>query len=164
MCVHYPFWRLSSIMPTCVLALNASYLQEEASAAVQLRDGDQLAVIPPISGGWCGTASLHTWLRTRCFQCSASDLCQHRVIWRFLFIFHPHYFGAVCVRVYCFWPRSDVSSMFQPLLSRTKCRKSRGSSKPKSGGSGGHNAMAETSVLGGCFAAFNIKMPKAIVL
>lgn len=40
---------LSSILKSCVLALNQEYLLKEDSQT--LRDGDEIALIPPLSGG-----------------------------------------------------------------------------------------------------------------
>jgi molybdopterin converting factor subunit 1 len=40
---------LASVMTACVLALNHDYLEKDE--AVALKDGDEVAVIPPLSGG-----------------------------------------------------------------------------------------------------------------
>ncbi|KXZ55492.1 hypothetical protein GPECTOR_2g1041 [Gonium pectorale] len=40
---------LESVMKTCVFALNQEYLRPEDKEA--LKDGDEVAVIPPLSGG-----------------------------------------------------------------------------------------------------------------
>jgi molybdopterin synthase catalytic subunit len=40
---------LASVLRSCVFALNQEYVQMEAS--VPLKDGDEVAVIPPLSGG-----------------------------------------------------------------------------------------------------------------
>lgn len=37
------------VLGTCVLALNQEYVEQ--GAAIPLRTGDELAVIPPLSGG-----------------------------------------------------------------------------------------------------------------
>lgn len=40
---------LDSVMKTCVLAVNMDYLAPDES--VQLKQGDEVAIIPPLSGG-----------------------------------------------------------------------------------------------------------------
>ena len=40
---------LSSVMKSCILALNQEYVLKEDSRTLQ--DGDEIALIPPISGG-----------------------------------------------------------------------------------------------------------------
>lgn len=40
---------LEGVMRTCVLALNQEYLAQDQSAG--LKEGDEVAVIPPLSGG-----------------------------------------------------------------------------------------------------------------
>ena len=40
---------LESVMKTCVFALNQEYVRPQEKA--QLADGDEVAVIPPLSGG-----------------------------------------------------------------------------------------------------------------
>ncbi|KAJ9506312.1 Molybdopterin synthase sulfur carrier subunit [Haematococcus lacustris] len=40
---------LASVLKTCVLALNQEYL--EASEGTALKPGDEVAIIPPLSGG-----------------------------------------------------------------------------------------------------------------
>jgi molybdopterin converting factor subunit 1 len=40
---------LSSVLQTCVLALNQEYLEQ--GAKVLLKSGDEVAIIPPLSGG-----------------------------------------------------------------------------------------------------------------
>jgi MoaE-MoaD fusion protein len=44
---NYP--RLSEVLGSCVLSLNKEYLDPDKPAV--LRDGDEVALIPPISGG-----------------------------------------------------------------------------------------------------------------
>ena len=39
---------MTSFMKTCVLALNMEYLDDPGT---KLKNGDQIAIIPPISGG-----------------------------------------------------------------------------------------------------------------
>ena len=46
---EYP--RLSEIMATTVLSLNQEYLDAKADSIVPLKNGDEVAVIPPVSGG-----------------------------------------------------------------------------------------------------------------
>ena len=41
--------RLESVLESCVLALNQEYVSR--GEVVQLKDGDEVAVIPPLSGG-----------------------------------------------------------------------------------------------------------------
>ena len=43
------FPKLESVLQACVLALNQEYL--EKGSTVELRDNDELAIIPPLSGG-----------------------------------------------------------------------------------------------------------------
>jgi molybdopterin synthase catalytic subunit len=40
---------LASVLASCVLAVNHEYV--EAGEAVALKDGDEIAIIPPLSGG-----------------------------------------------------------------------------------------------------------------
>lgn len=40
---------LRSVLESCVLALNQEYVSQ--GEVVQLKDGDEVAVIPPLSGG-----------------------------------------------------------------------------------------------------------------
>ena len=40
---------LGSVMKSCVLALNQEYMTREESRVLQ--DGDEIAIIPPLSGG-----------------------------------------------------------------------------------------------------------------
>lgn len=40
---------LGSVMQTCVFALNQEYVRPQERAA--LREGDEVAIIPPLSGG-----------------------------------------------------------------------------------------------------------------
>ena len=40
---------LSSVLPSCVLAVNQEYVQ--LTDRLQLKSGDEVAVIPPLSGG-----------------------------------------------------------------------------------------------------------------
>ena len=42
---QYP--QLEHLLPRCALAVNGSYVQEEEALA----DGDEVAVLPPMSGG-----------------------------------------------------------------------------------------------------------------
>ena len=47
--LEYP--RLSEIMATAVLSLNQEYLDPDPGNVVPLKNGDEVAVIPPVSGG-----------------------------------------------------------------------------------------------------------------
>ncbi len=40
---------LAGVMRSCVLALNQEYLEQDA--CVPLKEGDEVAIIPPLSGG-----------------------------------------------------------------------------------------------------------------
>lgn len=47
----YLFFRLNLILENIILSLNEKYLEIDNSDIV-LQNGDELAIIPPISGGW----------------------------------------------------------------------------------------------------------------
>lgn len=42
--------KLSSILPTCMLSINLEYI-DKTDADISIKQGDQVAVIPPVSGG-----------------------------------------------------------------------------------------------------------------
>lgn len=48
--------KLSSLLPSCMLAVNMDYVTLDsdplsASTILRLSDGDEIAIIPPVSGG-----------------------------------------------------------------------------------------------------------------
>jgi len=45
------FPALTTVLHTAVFALNRAYVHRDAERDTALRDGDDLAVVPPISGG-----------------------------------------------------------------------------------------------------------------
>mmetsp|Transcript_43656 Transcript_43656/g.64034 ORF Transcript_43656/g.64034 Transcript_43656/m.64034 type:complete len:87 (+) Transcript_43656:131-391(+) len=45
------FPALADVLPTCSLALNQEFVVEAKLASTTLKDGDVLAVLPPVSGG-----------------------------------------------------------------------------------------------------------------
>ena len=43
--------KLESVLPSCSLALNEEFVVAATAATATVRDGDTLAILPPVSGG-----------------------------------------------------------------------------------------------------------------